>query len=302
MNAKAEKIIALAKGEVGSPYVFGAVGEECTPTARGRRQRSDHPTIRSACQVLSGKDTTCFGCKFEGRRMYDCRGFTYWLMKQVGISISSVGATTQWRRASSWAAKGEINTLPDLVCCVFVKSGSKMIHTGMHIGGGVVIDCSTGVTVKSTKGFTHWAVPVGLYTDEEIAEAEVVRLTTYRKGMSGAGVSGLQALLTQAGYPCEPTGTYDEITIAQVKSFQRAHRLTVDGVAGPLTQARLKEVLAAELPEEPEEPETASPMPTATEAEDGMIEISLDGLTVSLDKAQARELYNRLSARLGVRA
>ena len=298
MNAKAEKIIAMAKGEIGSPYVFGAIGEICTPSARGRRQKSAHPTIRSACQVLCGKDTTCFGCKWEGRRMYDCRGFTYWLLKQVGITISSVGATTQWRTASSWAAKGEINTLPDLVCCVFVQSGSRMSHTGMHIGGSVVIDCSTGVTIKSTKGFTHWAVPVGLYTDEEIAKAEVVKMTTYRKGMSGAGVSGLQALLTQAGYPCEPTGSYDEITIAQVKAFQRAHQLTVDGVAGPLTQARLKEVLAAELPEEPEEPEepeTESQEPTAAEAAPAEEWQELLGLARELaDKARA--LYERLEA------
>ena len=73
---------------VGWPYVFGAWGEYCTPANRKRRYREDHPTIKTSCQVLNGNKTSCDGCKWfpDGCRvrMFDCRGFTDWVLKQFG--------------------------------------------------------------------------------------------------------------------------------------------------------------------------------------------------------------------------
>jgi hypothetical protein len=63
--------------------------------------------------------------------------------------------------------KGTINEMPDVVCCVFKKSGNTMEHTGMHVGGGRIIHCSVNVQEGSTsdKGWTHYAIPAGLYKD-----------------------------------------------------------------------------------------------------------------------------------------
>lgn len=322
MNEKAQRIVELARQELGSPYVFGAVGENCTPALRGRRQRSDHPTIRSKCQVLTGAATACDGCAYEGRRMYDCRGLTWWLLQQVGISISSVGATTQWNTEASWARKGSIGktaapedgrpgairlSLPDLPCCLFCKNGARMSHTGAHIGGGVIIDCSTGVTLKKWSAeWTHWAIPAGLYTAEEMdAAQEVTVVSVLKTGSKGDAVRNLQAALNMLGYACgEVDGVYGAKTAAAVAAFQSAHRLETDGKAGEATQNALAAMLKTEEQSagEPKAQEETNPTPTAAEAEDGTIEISLDGLTVSLSRAQARELYNRLVARLEVRA
>lgn len=280
LNEKARRIILRAEAEIGSPYVFGALGELCTPQGRRRRQRSDHPTIRTACPVLSGTAKTCEGCKWLGRRMYDCRGFTWWLLKQEDIAISSVGATTQYNTAADWQQRGEIGNMPDVVCCVFVRHGSKMSHTGLHIGGGQVIDCSTGVTRKTIKGFTHYAIPRGLYTEAELAEAGKVEMPMiYRRGATGDGVRELQEQLAALGYDPGPAdGVYGDMTIEAVRCFQEDHSLTADGVAGPLTLA----ALSTELPQE--EPEEPAPSPEEGGGlEDVRVWISAEGLHIHAD-------------------
>jgi|SRR5579884_1766217 len=60
-----------------------------------------------------------------------------------------------------------------------------------------------------------------------------------RYGDSGNDVKTLQSWLTEVGYPVPQTGYFGPITLAAVKSFQRAHHLTVDGVVGPITAGAL---------------------------------------------------------------
>lgn len=169
---KPEIVRQIAEACLGWPYVFGAWGEECTPNNRKRRARDDHPTIVSKCQVLSGKKADCHGCQWYPDdcrvRMFDCRGFTAWLLRQVGLDLKGQGATSQYNTASNWTQKGPISEMPDVVCCVFKANGKTMEHTGMHVGGGRIIHCSSNVqTGKTTdKGWTNFAIPVGLYDAE----------------------------------------------------------------------------------------------------------------------------------------
>lgn len=165
---------------VGWAYVFGAYGDWCDPSNRRSRARDSYPTIKSACKNFNGSDNKpggCVGCKWflgtadsnpethEGRtRFFDCRGFVYWILKQVfGFQIHSLaGATTMWNTESNWKAKGEINTCPkDTLVCLFVRKGSKMEHIGFGLNNETV-ECSSGVqhfTARKAK-WTHWAIPV----------------------------------------------------------------------------------------------------------------------------------------------
>lgn len=164
---KAEIAWAAALACVGWPYVFGARGEYCTVANRHKYYRDDHPTIRTKCQ---GYDTgSCTGCKWypksERVRCYDCRGFTYWCLKQVGIPCNGAGATSQWNTAANWAKKGTVDAMPaDTLVCLFVQKGSKMEHTGFGFNNETV-ECSNGVQhfTSRNKKWTHWAVPAGLY-------------------------------------------------------------------------------------------------------------------------------------------
>lgn len=248
---------------VGWPYVFGAWGEYCTPANRKRRYREDHQTIKSSCQVLNGKKTSCDGCKWfpDGCRvrMFDCRGFTDWVLKQFGIDLQGEGATSQWNNDANWTAKGTIDTIPDdVLVCLFVKSGSKMQHTGFGYKGASC-ECSSGVQyfAKRKAKWTNWALPKGI--DGYMPDTR----PTIKRGSTGPAVVECQDDLIRLGYDLGNTGAdgkFGPKTEAAVKSFQSTHKdsagrpLTVDGVVGPATWSALDQAVA-DLDPTPE-PET----------------------------------------------
>ena len=258
------------------PYVFGAWGEYCTPANRKRRKRDDKPTIVSACQVLSGKKTSCAGCKWhpggETVRCFDCRGFTDWCLKQAGIDLKGEGATSQWNTASNWLRKGDIATMPqNTLVCLFVRKDGKMQHTGLGLNNETC-ECSSGVQhfTKRNKKWTHWAIPRGLYGEKEQGDGPAsstgaeqgdgfacstnVELQnrpcrsanadppTLRLGSKGEAVREMQQKLLQAGEALPrygADGDFGSETLAAVRSFQRRHGLVVDGICGPKTWAKL---------------------------------------------------------------
>ena len=69
-----------------------------------------------------------------------------------------------------------------------------------------------------------------------------------RRGDRGILVALLQTALTNAGFsPGVVDGIYGNRTFNAVTAFQRANRITADGIAGPRTCARLKPYLTGEL-------------------------------------------------------
>lgn len=263
MNEKALKIIEAAKSQLGNPYVFGMWGRECTPSVR-RQYAGYNPSHKSAiykaCPVLSGKQPSCDGCKWQGKLAFDCRGFIYWCIFQgYGFKLKGGGCTSQWGYKVNWAQQGEIADMPDLVCCVYQYRGGKFQHTGIHIGGGKVIHCSAGVQWGDTsdKAWTHYAIPAGLYTAEEIAAAKPLgdntpakqpEETVYfnlRRGSKGTEVTRLQTALNALGYACGAAdGIFGVKTEAAVRRFQRVQQLAVDGVAGRMTWTAIERALA----------------------------------------------------------
>ena len=234
---------------VGWAYVFGARGEYCTVANRKKyyaSKGSEHPTIKTACKAFDGG--SCSGCKWypggKKTRVFDCRGFTYWVLLQVyGWKLMGAGATAQWNTASNWKAKGEISTMPkDTLVCLFVQKGKTMSHTGFGLNNETV-ECSAGVQhfTSRNKKWTHWGVPACLdgtvSVDPSPAPVTDSR-PTLRSGSKGAAVAELQTLLKKLGYglgPCGIDGDYGRATEAAVRSFQYDHKLDTDGVCGPKT-------------------------------------------------------------------
>ena len=243
MNDKAEKLIDVAYSQLGSPYVFGTWGQDCTTDLR-KRYASYNPShtnnIYKACQRLNGSGTkTCDGCKYKGLLAFDCRGFTYWCLKQTGvITLTGSGATEQYNTAKNWDKKGTIKTMPDLPCIVFQYRDGRMQHTGVYVGNGMIVHASTGVIEsRITSTWTHFAVPKGLYTAKELKAAEtMVFLTIVKRGNKGEEVKKVQTLLTKRGYyNGTVSGTFDAATQDAVKIFQRDFGLDADGVVGTQT-------------------------------------------------------------------
>ena len=236
---------------VGWPYVFGAWGELCTPANRKKRKRDDHKTIVSACQVLSGKKTDCNGCKWFPNgcrvRMFDCRGFTDWVLKQYGIDLKGEGATSQWNAEENWTAKGTIDSIPeDQLVCLFVKKNGRMQHTGFGYQGASC-ECSSGVQyyAKRTGKWTHWAIPKG---SEDNYDPD--RKPILKRGSKGDYVTLLQTKLLNRGYDlgkCGVDGDFGKATEAAVKQFQRDCGLTEDGIVGESTWLKLDSAPAIQL-------------------------------------------------------
>ena len=252
--SKAELVVLIAEDCLGWPYVYGERGSYDTISLRSARANdleksmpAEAAEIRRQCQVLSHKAEKCDGCKwYPGGakvRCFDCRGFTYWVMLQVGITITGQGATSQWNDDSNWKAKGDIKDMPSgQICCVFMHNSKtgKMDHTGLHVGGGRIIHCSGEVkTGKITdKGWTHYAVPVGMEGDVPVPTTK----PTLRKGATGPYVVECQNDLLKLGYDLSPYGAdgkYGDTTIREVKKFQTDNGLVADGICGQMTWAAL---------------------------------------------------------------
>lgn len=290
-----EDIIAAAESQLGCPYVYGTWGQTCTVALR-KRYAAYNPSQKAItykrCAVLNGSQSSCAGCKYEGMPAYDCRGFTHWCLERVGIEITGGYVGRQWSDAN-WDERGDIAVMPDLVCCVFVKkSNGNWSHTGLHIGGGRIIHCSGEVKYDTVSGgscaWTHYAVPKGLYTAEEIEKAHggTKFMRVLKNGMRGEDVRNMQKMLNDLGYACgKADGCFGPNTLAAVEAFQQANGLAVDGIAGYNTLTLLAARAAAPTqPEEPEDSDDEAAYPDILPDQDGTpeetVQISRNDLAI----------------------
>ena len=252
-KSKTEIIIGAAELEIGWCYVWGAVGQQCTPSKRqAYANRSVCPDgekkeIINKCQVLNGRESACEGCKWyphtERTLMDDCQGFVKQTAGRVGIKFSGGGCTSMWNTASNWSAKGTIDTLPEQLCCVFwtdTKDPKVKSHIGWYIGNGMMIHCSGEVKKeKLSKKCTDWAVPKDLGGDIPVPTHKTVK-----RGSTGEDVVYVQTRLIELGYDLSPYGAdgkFGAKTEEAVKNFQRVNGLEADGIVGQKTYAALED-------------------------------------------------------------
>ena len=237
---------------VGWPYVFGARGQYCTPANRRARYSDDHPAIKTSCKNYNGSGSSgCSGCKWYPQdkltRMFDCRGFTYWILLQVyGWELQGAGCTSQWNNSANWREKGSVaDGIPrDVIVCLFYEDKNDkrvMAHTGLYYNGETC-ECSSGVQHSKSlnKKWTKWAVPACV--DGEVPEPDPGTRPTLRRGDKGAYVTLAQTELRNKGYDlgsCGVDGDFGRATEAAVKQLQKDAGLVQDGVIGPRTWAVL---------------------------------------------------------------
>lgn len=267
-TAKGQIIADYAISKLGCAYIYGGYGEKlCRPAFR-RERANAYPAQKSNiyknCPVLSGKQSACEGCKYDGKQAYDCAQLTRYACKAAGQELVS-GANSQWRKVA-WDRKDTIDTLPDVpgVILYHVNSSGTMTHTGVYIGGGYAVEARAakyGVVKTAVKDrtWTHWAALPGVLTGEEVTipplpakpeteqetaeqptEAGVIQMNTLRNGSRGTQVKVLQFLLNEKGYDCgEADGIFGKKTLQAVKAYQKAKGLTADGICGKNTWTKI---------------------------------------------------------------
>jgi hypothetical protein len=261
-TTKGQVIADYAISKIGCAYIWGGYGEKkCSPSFR-RERLNAYPTqtkIKTYCPVLSGKQSGCTGCKWNGKQAYDCAQLTRYCCKAAGQELVS-GANSQWKKVA-WEKKGTIDTLPDVpgVILYHVNDKGTMSHTGVYIGDGYAVEArghAYGVvkTAIKDRSWTHWAALPGVLTGEEVQRVETTTTTTkptqtapkqpetesvvftmetLRKGSKGTQVKVLQFMLYVNGFECgNADGIFGAKTLAAVKAYQKAHGLTADGIVG----------------------------------------------------------------------
>lgn len=128
-------------------------------------------------------------------------------------------------------------------------TGKPLYGSGVGMSQeGAIYAAKQGYTYKQILSFYYPNTHLGTnYEDKEaikMALNEVNTITTtLKKGMSGAEVVFLQNILNSLGYDCgTPDGNFGRQTDAAVRAFQKAYGLTVDGIVGAKSAAKLIEL------------------------------------------------------------
>lgn len=160
------------------------------------------------------------GCLYSMR--YYIRAGEFYSMPEIGDQIF-------------FGTRG--NTSSSTHTGIVVKVDGKKVYTVEGNSKNAVRMCSYKLTDKTIIGYGRPA-----YDPDPIS----VELPVIKKGVKSGNVAYMQAALIVLGYDVGSTGvdgSFGGKTDAAVRAFQKDKKLTVDGVCGPKTWAKICELL-----------------------------------------------------------
>ncbi len=200
-----------------------------------------------------------------GPSWYWCAAGLYWcFVKALGIDRAAELLCHPKNQAyincdvlyANSKKKGQIHTTPKEGDVVLFGSGSDYSHTefvykydstyfytiGFNTSGGSTIIANGGGCCckkyyrSSTKCVFHRPKYKGGSTTVKETNKNTTSITYLKYGSKGYAVEILQKNLNSLGYNCgKVDGDFGTNTLNAVKDFQKAHKLEVDGIAGPDT-------------------------------------------------------------------
>ena len=218
----------------------------------------------AARQKNATRDMTVkYGKKWIGHMVADCSGLFTWAFKQLGGTMYH-GSNTMYKSyctSKGRLTNGKRSDGKELKPGTSVYTGTENDHghVGLYIGGGKVIEAKgtqSGVIISNVteKKWTYWGelkgVDYGEVKDDPgtgFPETSVWH-PTIRRGSKGQDVIDCQTMLHKLGYGLGVQGIdgdYGRNTEKAVKDFQSDHKLTVDGVCGPMTWDALEKAIAS---------------------------------------------------------
>ena len=253
-------------------YIWGTAGESWTAARQAALEKTTDPDRAQGRQ---------YGKRWIGHKVADCSGLFSWAFRQLGGTMYH-GSDTMYKKYC--ADKGELKkgkrtdgAALKPGTAVFVWNGSKYSHVGLYIGNGTVIEAMStlqGVTTSKVTAskWKYWGeltgvkyaggnseltatgenpssgvISTGAEGGVEKSSSATSDHPTLRKGSKGQAVTEMQIMLDKLGYDLGSYGVdgdFGKCTLAAVKKFQQDHGLTVDGICGPATWAKLEKVIA----------------------------------------------------------
>ena len=223
-------------------YVMGCFGAPLTSANKIRytsnheynRQNSRSTMIKSASQDTFGFD--CVGL-IKGV-LWGWNGDTdkiYGGAEYASNKVPDINADTMIARCK------EIST--DFTSVEVGEAVWIPGHIGVYIGDGKVVECSpqwrNGVQITSKRKWQkHGKLPYITYNTKE-EETVSVELNILKTNSRGEQVKTLQRLLVAFGFDLKIDGVFGTMTDRAVRTFQRKHGLSADGIVGEKTWSKL---------------------------------------------------------------
>ena len=151
---KQKEIVDWLLSKKGSGYAYGSSGQRLTKKLYEELRRRFGKEFKNSTK------------KWMYKEVYDCSGLVMKALEKVGVKLPH-GATSAWK-TGDWKEKGDINHMPsDKVCILYRRGNDGMVHTGIYLGNGKVIEAKGadyGVVETSLKDghWTDYAIPKGL--------------------------------------------------------------------------------------------------------------------------------------------
>lgn len=132
-------------------------------TAATKKATATPAKSASKADQLVSVAKTKLGCPYvrgkKGPDSFDCSGFVYWCLKQVGVSQSYL-TSSGWRNVSKYTRYTSLSEARKGDVLVFSGTSDGAGHVGLCIGSGQMIDASSGagqVRITSLSG-NYWKV------------------------------------------------------------------------------------------------------------------------------------------------
>lgn len=221
----ASGLIAYCKAQLGRPYWMGTFG-----------QIASAGIYQSNKKRLARYYTAADFPRQYGQRVHDCIGLIKGYLWSDGPDAAprylsgplriDLDADGMYYKCGQ---HGQIHSMPDTPgTLVFILSGGRMVHVGVYIGGGQVIEArghAYGVvqTALKGRGWTHWGVcPYITYDSANGAESEDEDMVRYARLTDVPNNYGFRDIINTLmtaeiikGDGSDPNGNNDVIDLSQ---------------------------------------------------------------------------------------
>lgn len=235
-------------------YIWATSGETWTAAKQEALERKYYSDPEKYDDYEQGAK---YGSKWIGKKVTDCSGLPKKFLNAMGIKGIYHGSNSQFNKNCFKTGRIERGQKIPVGALIFTGNDvGKHNHVGVLTSETCVTEAkgtTTGVvhTPISNKKWTYWGLIKGVDYDFVPGEDTKPKPTpkptptpakkhkTLRRGAKGEEVLELQTLLAKDGSALEIDGIFGIGTLSAVKSFQKRHGLTVDGIVGPKTWAEL---------------------------------------------------------------